>query len=248
MESQLKEINSSPMTLEFIGCGNSTSEDFGNSSAVITLANNKKMVIDFGFTAYRAYKNKFKSLPDAVYITHTHLDHIGGLQSLYYDALFTKKDPIKLFIHYRQVGMLHNIMGRLENTVAGHAVNFYDAFQLTPVSDEFWFENTKFSVFEARHHAPHFSHGISVKGRFAFTGDTKPIPEALLSIASQGEVIFHDLSVHEQPSHTFLKELKSYPDHLLRNMIFYHLHSNKDVEMVESEGYRCAQIDTVYEI
>lgn len=248
MINSVKPKSHNTINLEFVGCGNSTSQELGNSSAVITLKNNKRMAIDFGFTAYPAFKNRFGCLPDAVYLTHIHLDHIGGLQSLFYDAYFNKKEPIKIFLHYKQIASFHNIMGRVENIVAGAAANFYDAFQLIPVSDEFWFENVQFTVFEGRHHAPQFSHGISVKGRFAYTGDTKPIPETLLSIASHGEIIFHDLCICEQPSHTFPSELDTYPRHLLDMMIFYHLNSSEDIIRLEEEGHKCAKSGVIYEV
>jgi len=247
MLNVMKNNVNTALSLEFIGCGNSTSKDLGNSSAVLNI-NGCTLAIDFGFTAYHAFKQRYSTLPDAIYLTHIHLDHIGGLQSLFYDAHFTRDKPIKLFIHYEQVKGLHNIMGRLDNMVAEEAVNFYEAFQLIPVSDSFWYEGMLFNVFESRHHSPRFSHGLSVKGRFAYTGDTKPIPEVLLSAANQGEVIFHDLSVHEQPSHTFLGELSAYPTSMIERMLFYHLGSENDVKEVTSKGLNCVETKRLYKL
>ncbi len=248
MVDDIKNKNKSSLSLEFIGCGNSTSFELGNSTAVLEIDDKKRMAIDFGFTSFHAYKNRYEGLPDAVYLTHVHLDHIGGLQSLFYEAHFTRDKPVKLFIHYKQVSSLHNIMGRLENIVAEEPVNFYDAFQLIPVSDAFWFEGIKFKVVEGRHHSPQFSHGIGVSGRFFFTGDTKPIPEALLTHASQNEIIFHDLCLHEQPSHTYLSELDSYPEYLIQRMCFYHLHSEDDIIEVEKRGYSCVKKGIKYQV
>jgi phosphoribosyl 1,2-cyclic phosphodiesterase len=245
---KIGNTNKSKVSLEFVGCGNSTSKDFGNSSAVVSINEDALLAIDFGYTAYHAFKERYKKLPDAIYLTHVHLDHIGGLQSLFYDAHFSNNKPIKIFIHHSQISALHSIMGSLENIVAESSVNFYDAFQLTPVSDTFWFSQHKFNVFEARHHSARFSHGLSLSGRFAYTSDTKPIPEVLMTYASQGEVIFHDLSIMKQPSHTFFDELDSYPDHILSRMIFYHLHSLEDYEFLDKKGTLYVETGEVYEL
>jgi ribonuclease BN (tRNA processing enzyme) len=247
-EIKLGKTPKKKLTIEFLGCGNSTSKDLDHSSAVLNLGNNKLFVIDFGFSAYHLFKDRYEKLPDAIYLTHIHLDHIGGMQSLFYDAFFKKNKPIKLFIHHSQVSSLHAILGGLENIVAENSANFYDAFQLIPVSDNFWFDDYKFTVFEARHHSANFSHGIALKGRFVYTSDTKPIPEVLMTHATQGEVIFHDLCLSRQPSHTYFDELDMYPDHLLSRFMFYHLHSTEDLEFLSKKGLNYVEKNITYEI
>jgi len=236
------------LIMEFIGSGNSTSPELGNSSAALTFPNEKILSIDFGFTAYNAFKSRYNKLPDYIYITHMHLDHIGGLQSLFYDAYFSEKKIIKLFTHHSQISTLHKIMGDLESIAAGEAVNFYDTFQLIPVGDTFWLESMKFNVFESRHHSPKFCHGLALKGRFLFTGDTKAIPETIASIASQGEVIFHDISLFNQPSHMTLHELSQYPKNILDRLMFYHLDSCSDSETLKEKGLLCVKNGVMYQV
>ncbi len=51
------------------------------------------------------------------------------------------------------------------------------------VSRGFWHEGLWFDVFPTRHHAPMTSFGVALRGAFAWTGDTRPIPEMLAQYA-----------------------------------------------------------------
>lgn len=212
--------------MHFLGCGNSHSYELGNSCAVFS-SGECELVIDFGFTAFHAFKSSYRKSPSAIFITHAHLDHIGGLENLFFDTYFNDNEPIKLYVPTTLIPLLHQKLGSIDHTLAEGGANFWDAFQLIPVSDSFWHEGIKFRLFENRHHQPGFSYGISVPGKFLYSGDTKPIPEIINYHASQGEMIFHDLSLSEQPSHTHINELDCYTENVLSRCVFYHL-SNKD--------------------
>lgn len=225
------------MQLQFLGFGNAGSELFGNSAAVLEVGSDSKtLVIDFGFTVLPAFKKRYGRLPDAVFLTHGHLDHIGGLEALFYDAYLKSSDPIKLFVPHKLVGLLHQRMGSLESILAEGGANFWDAFQLIPVSDSFWFEQVKFVCFEVRHHSPGFGFGLAVPGCFLYSGDTKPIPEIINHFASHNEVIFHDIALTDQPSHTYVDELNAYKASQLERMWFYHVNNPDCVTALRARG------------
>lgn len=81
------------------------------------------------------------------------------------------------------------------------------------------------------------SYGLALPGVFLYSGDTKPIPEVITSLAPNSEIIFHDLSLSNQPSHTFIGELAAYTPEVLARCYFYHLKDENDIKKVEHAGY-----------
>ena len=233
------------MKLRFLGYGNSNSERFGESSAVLEINQHTRLMIDCGHTALKAYQQQYAELPFAIYITHTHFDHIGGLEALFYQAVF-QDNLVKLFVPAPRVEALSRRISEDLIALAEGGKNFWDAFQLIPVHQAFWYQGLSFKVFPSRHHAPDFCFGICLPGYFAYTGDTKPIPETLNTVAPNRELIFHDLSVHPQPSHTYLEELAQYSEQQLQRMWFYHL-SDDALPLVKSRGLRCVADRQVFE-
>lgn len=235
------------MRMHFLGCGNSHSSDLGNSSAVFGFGDNE-LVIDFGFTAFHAYKKRYNRLPGAIFITHCHLDHIGGLENLFFESYFNNEAPIKIYMPADLVPSFHQRMASSRSILAEGGANFYDAFQLIPVGDGFYHKGLYFNVFENRHHALKSSFGIALPGVFFYSGDTKPIPEVINTFASNDETIFHDMSLSHQPSHSYLDEiLVAYKQDILTRCLFYHLSKNEDREALSKMGMRFVETERYYE-
>ena len=85
------------MKIRVIGCGTAFSFDNFNQSYLLE-ENGRKMVIDFGWNipiALKYHNIDIKTIND-VYISHTHSDHIGGLEYL----AFSRYDWVNKPLHY----------------------------------------------------------------------------------------------------------------------------------------------------
>ena len=236
------------MKLQFLGSGSSSALDLGNASAVLEHEDNK-LCIDYGFLTHSAYISKYNSLPEAVFITHLHMDHSGGLEALFYAAKIRNSGPIKLYISANLVPRLHEIFANNMDPWANEAVNFWDVFHLIPVSNSFFWECLRFNVFSVRHHTPNSAYGIQLPGKFVFTGDTRPIPEILGHIATNNEAIFHDGSKHGNPSHSGIDEIiSSYRQDILELIHVYHHNKPEDIDFIAKYGLKAVMPNSTYEV
>lgn len=231
------------LALRFLGVGNAQSEHLGSSAAVLEVADRPFLLIDCGPTTLAAYQDYYSALPSALFITHAHLDHIGGLEGLFY-RLATAEGPrslVTLFVPVTLVGVLQRRLADYSCLLAEGGCNFWDPFRLIPVSEGFWHRGLYFSVFPVRHHEHLTAFGLVLAGSFLFTGDTRPIPEVLNRYARRGELIFHDCAVVSSPSHSSIDELRAeYSADQCKRMVLYHYESRHTGEQIERAGWRVA--------
>jgi len=231
-------------SLRFLGVGSAQAPELGSACGVLERGGEPFLMIDCGTEALSAYLERYGAPPRAIYITHTHMDHVGGLERLFYKIYFDAelRGSVRLYVHAALVPYLQARIADYPEVIAEGGANFWDAFTLVPVSRGFWHRDIWFDVFATRHHAPNTSYGIALPGSFVWTGDTRPVPEMLAQHAAHGELVAHDCARIGNPSHTGLDDLaREYPRELRDRMVLYHYASEADAEEMLRQGYRVAR-------
>ena len=229
--------------LRFHGVGNSGAVELGSAMATIERDGQPWLTIDCGGEGLTAYVDHYGSYPGAVFITHVHLDHVGGLERLFGAGYFAapRRDDTRLYVPAPLVPLLQQRIGSYPNVVAEGGANFWDAFRLVPVADAFWHDGMRLQSFPVRHHWPDTAFGLRLPGSLVWTGDTRPIPEQLAKFADAGECIAHDCAVHGNPSHSGIDDLeREYPPELLARCVLYH-YGRTDAAALAGRGHRVAR-------
>jgi ribonuclease BN (tRNA processing enzyme) len=229
--------------LRLHGVGNASAVELGSAMATIERDGAPWLTIDCGGEGLTAYLAHYGQAPRALFITHTHLDHVGGFERLFVSSYFddSRRGKVRVYVPATVVPLLHQRVGDYPNTLAEGGANFWDAFQVIPVGAAFWHEGVRLEVFPTRHHWPETSFGLRLRGSVVWTGDTRPIPEVLGRFADDGELVAHDCALHGNPSHSGIDDLeREYPRDLLDRCLLYHYAQREDGEQLAARGYRVA--------
>jgi ribonuclease BN (tRNA processing enzyme) len=212
--------------LHLLGVGNAgAAPELGAAAAVIECDGEPVLMIDAGQEAITAFHAAYGRWPTAVFITHVHMDHVAGLERLFYAAYFDPalRGRMRLYVPAGVMPHLRRRLADYPEPLAEGGANFWDAFQLVPVSALFWHAGRQYEAFEARHHRPGTAFGLRRRGSVVWTGDTRPIPEVLSTVADEGELVAHDCGLPGNPSHTGLDDLeREYPADLRARCLLYH--------------------------
>ncbi len=235
---------SSTWNLHWLGVGNASAVELGSASAVLERDGEPILMIDCGQEALTAYLARYGEAPRAVFITHTHLDHVGGMERLFVKLYFDpqRRGDCRLLVPSRLVPWLQQRIADYPGVLAEGGVNYWDAFHLVPHTRGFWHQGLWFDVFEVRHHEPGTAFGLGLRGSFIYTGDTRPIPEVLLNLGTGHELIAHDCGLIGNPSHSGIDDLqREYPPALLARLWLYHYGSQAEREALQQRGQRVLQ-------
>lgn len=229
--------------LHFLGVGAAHAAALGSSSVVLERAGRPVLLVDCGPDTLDRHVAAYGTLPSALFITHTHMDHVAGLEQLFFKLWFDpdRRGTTRLFAHAALIPWLQARVADYPGALAEGGVNFWEAFRLVPCTRGFWLDGLWFDVFSTRHHAPGTSYGLALEGSFAFTGDTRPIPEVLAKYSTGDMLIAHDCSLTGNPSHTGIDDIeREYPEDLRSQLMLYHYGSATDGAALAARGYRIA--------
>ena len=229
--------------LRFLGVGNSSAVALGSAMAAIERDGAPWLAIDCGAEGLTAWLAQYGAAPRALFLTHTHFDHVAGFERLFGLAYFAQpRQLVRLYVPAPLVPLLQQRVAGDPNVLAEGGANFWDAFQLVAVGDHFWHEGLRLEVFPVRHHWPDTAFGLRLPGSLVWTGDTRPIPEMLARFADAGELVAHDCALHGNPSHSGVDDLeREYPRELLARCVLYHYAGAEDADRLAARGHRVAR-------
>src|SRR5690606_10804459 len=196
-----------------------------------------------------AYLDHYGAPPPAMFITHVHLDHVAGFERLFVANYFDpdRRGRMPLYVPVDVLPLLHRRVAAYPNVLAEGGANFWDAFRVVPVEGAFWHDGLRQEVLESRHHGPRTAFGLRLRGSPAWTGVTRPMPEALAAYADAGELIAHDCGLESNPSHSGIDDLeREYAPELLARCVLYHYASEADGQALRAGGHRVARPGEVF--
>ena len=232
-----KSINKKQLEILFLGTGSAFCVKNYHSNAVV-IENGKNLLVDAGgdlrFSLHES-KLSYKDI-DAVYISHFHTDHIGGLEYLAFKSYFdNKKSKIKLFIHESFIEPLWNNslkagLGIINNSI----LTINDFFEIIPLCSSFKWENIKFDIIETLHVSecfntlPVFGLMINSAKKVYITGDTRFIPSLLEVIYQAADIIIHDTETAHNKSiiHAHFDDLISLKSVIKAKTYLWHYSDN----------------------
>ncbi len=232
------------LALRFLGVGNAAATELGSASIVLERDGAPLLMVDCGQEALTAYLDHYAATPAALFITHVHMDHVAGMERLFIRAFFDEalRGRLKLYVPVKVLPHLQSRVADYPGALAEGTANFWDGFQVIPVSNGFWHDGLWFDVFPVRHHLPETAYGLRLRGSVVYSGDTRPVPEMLALHADAGEVVVHDCALRGNPSHTGVDDIeREYPRELLDRMVLYHYESAQDGAELERRGHRIAR-------
>ena len=241
-----KLTNDGELTIFFVGCGSAFSRTM-NQTNLLVVKGDKHLLVDCGTKSPQALHDLLIEPAEIenFLITHTHADHIGGLEEMMMvnRYLTGKKPNIIISEEFEEILWNHSLRGgsAYSEVKDGQPLVFTDFWRVispTEVDDierETW--ETKLGDLDIKmprtKHFPDnskswkdsfWSCGVLFDERVLFTSDTRYDPDLLVEFDRRYnlEMIFHDCQFFTGGVHASLDELSQLPDSLKCKMALMH--------------------------
>lgn len=204
------------------------------SNMLLECNSGKKMLIDCGSDvrhSLHALGYSFRDI-DAVYISHLHADHIGGMEWLGFCKLFSDNPTPELYISEDQREALwKNSLSGGMSCLENESASLSNYFAVQPIkNNQFVWENHSFSMVKTLHsinnHNVIPSYGLFIKGdkkSVFITTDARFKSELFQEFYQKADIIFQDcetFNIHSN-QHAHYAELKELSPEIKQKMWLY---------------------------
>jgi hypothetical protein len=229
--------------LTFLGSGSAftVGEDNWQSNMLIESAGGRRLLVDCGSDARLSLAEqglRAKDI-DAVYVSHLHSDHMGGLEWLGFSTFFDP-DAGRPMLFAEQNRLIRLWSSSLSGSMSRSGLaTLEDYFEVHPVASEgcFVWEGQRFELTGMLHamdgSVPLISFGLRFEtpsGRHFITSDSRFEPDRHADVYAWADLVFQDCETSYTPDgqparsgiHAHYEDLCTLPDELRRKMWLYH--------------------------
>lgn len=263
---QLSLVNDGQLEVVFLGTGTSFTQELYQTNYLI-VKGNTHILVDFGMTGPAALRNVLGIPIEDIRVvlpTHSHADHIGGLENLSlinrYISVPRGLAKLKMIItdEYRDILWNMSLKGGLrfnERDDQQRYLTFEDYFDPI-VPTEFGdvsrrrhrleYGGVSIELFHTNHihgeatdvQSAFVTYGMLIDDRVFVSGDTKFDRDLIDMYADRAEIMFHDASFHPVQVHASIDELRTLPSEIKKKMLLMHYPDNyMEVDASDFSGY-----------
>ena len=243
---EFKLTNDGELTIFFVGCGSAFSRTM-NQTNLLVVKGDQHLLVDCGTKSPQALHDLLIEPAEIenFLITHTHADHIGGLEEMMMvnRYLTGKKPNIIINEDFEEILWNHSLRGgsAYSEVLNGQPLVFTDFWRVTrptkvaDIERETWatrlgeldikIPRTKHFPDNAESWRDSFwSCGVLFDERVLFTSDTRYDPDLLVEFDRRYDldIIFHDCQFFTGGVHASLDELTMLPASLKCKMVLMH--------------------------
>jgi len=254
--------NNGELSLFWLGTGSAFSKKLYQNNFLI-IKGDMHLLVDCGTKCPLALHNYGSSVMDIknYLITHSHADHIGGLEEVaLVNRYVTKSKPNIIIVkEYEKILWGYSLKGgcAFNEIIKGNYLTFNDLFN--PIypnkiknSDrtmfELKFKNINLKFFRTNHipdsskswKDAFLSYGIIIDEKILFTSDTKYDPELIKFLTYKYkniQYIFHDCQLFTGGVHASYDELRKLPSEIKKKIFLTHYQDNFKKFNAKKDGF-----------